>query len=43
MSSRTLYNHVCGCYKKLPLRSNDEFSPVQPVVVTLVAEDGLKS
>ena len=34
MSSRTFYNHVCGYYKKLPLRSNDELSPVQPVVVT---------
>ena len=43
MSSRTFYNHVCGCYKKLPHRSNDELPPVQPVVVTLVIEDGLKS
>ena len=38
MSSRIFYNHVCGCYKKLPLRSNDEFSPVQPVFVTVVRE-----
>ena len=43
MRSRTFYNYVCGCYKKLPLRLNNEFSQVQPVVVTLVAEDGLKS